>query len=148
MSAIVTRNHLHLAILLLTLLTALSCSPSCDDGLPDLDTLPYRFETMQVMGNTNWPEMGLDGDGIDELVIADYVHPILNTGSLALHTHRQEMTGQVNLPGRTAIPTNKNTKDWDGLMVVYTARDSLFVRFIDHRGNTRNNKETARPVPT
>jgi hypothetical protein len=45
------------------------------------------------MGNTNWLEMGLDGDGIDELVIADYVHPILNTGSLALHTHRQEMTG-------------------------------------------------------
>ena len=93
MSAIVTRNHLHLAILLLTLLTALSCSPSCDDGLPGLDTLPYRFETMQVMGNTNWLEMGLDGDGIDELVIADYVHPILNTGSLALHTHRQEMIG-------------------------------------------------------
>ena len=148
MSTIMTHNHLHLTILLLTLLTALGCSPSRDDGLPDLDTLPYRFETMQVMGNTNWTGMDLDGDGIDELVVADYVHPILNTGSLTLHTHSQEMTGQVNLPGRMVIHTNINTKDWNGLMVGYTARDSLFVRFIDHRGNTRNNKEIARLVPT
>jgi hypothetical protein len=46
------------------------------------------------------------------------------------------------------IHTNINTKDWNGLMVGYTARDSLFVRFIDHRGNTRNNKAIARLVPT
>ena len=122
-------------IIIFPLLFLASCASTAE--FPDPDTLPYRLEEV------SWPLLNVDqdvlftdlnGDGRDEMV--HWSNRLNGPANVQIRTIKGYVIEQVNFPGRVLRP---HILDYERngifeILVPYVRQDSLFVGFLDARG--------------
>ncbi|MCU0646024.1 MAG: hypothetical protein MUC94_17410, partial [bacterium] len=126
-------------LLIFCILAVLACSCSSPKStLLQPQKQPYQFQCSQTFFGDNMILLDLDGNGYTEIIS---IKNPLNVGEVGSYIHLMTFEGktieQANFAGRILDTVYPVDYEGDGIleiMVPFVRHDSLFVSFVNHRG--------------